>query len=96
MLEDILEVELHTISAIFILIAAIIPFYISIKLTDKRLKRLTSLLTIFTIIHGGYHILEIFGFAFLADNIVNPLSISILIVFGLSYLKLSREKDNAK
>src|SRR5439155_35804 len=44
-----LETQLHFISAVLILLAAIVPIYLTIKLKDN-LKKLTAILSIFIII----------------------------------------------
>jgi hypothetical protein len=44
-------------------------------------------LATFIAVHGIYHIIDIFGFSFLAEWLFEPISISILIFFGLLYLR---------
>ena len=75
------------ISAILIFAAAVVPIYFSFKLKNN-LRTLMAAVSIFTLVHGSYHILEVFHYEFLAENIVEPLSYAILIVFGLLYLKI--------
>jgi hypothetical protein len=44
-------------------------------------------LATFIAVHGIYHIIDFFGFSFLAEWLFEPMSISILIFFGLLYLR---------
>jgi hypothetical protein len=44
-------------------------------------------LATFVAVHGIYHITDYFGFSFLAEWLFEPISISILIFFGLLYLR---------
>lgn len=74
-------------SAILILLAAIIPIYFCIKLKNN-FRILMTILSIFAVIHGTYHIFEVVGYEILAENYVEPISYAILICFGLYYLKI--------
>jgi hypothetical protein len=85
-----LENELHFLSAIIILIAIAIPIYIAIQLrhsNNRRLRNLIVVLSIFIAVHGVYHIADFFGFSLLAEWFFEPISVSILILFGLLYLR---------
>jgi hypothetical protein len=44
-------------------------------------------LATFIAVHGICHIIDFFGFSFLAEWLFEPISISILIFFGLLYLR---------
>ncbi len=44
-------------------------------------------LSVFAVIHGLYHVLEVLHYEIAAETIVEPLSYAVLIVFGLAYLK---------
>ena len=50
-------------------------------------------LSIFTLSHGTYHILDILNYEFIAKNIAEPLSYAVLVIFGLMYMrkKISRK-----
>ena len=43
-------------------------------------------------IHGFYHVTGFLGFKFVAEGILEPLSILILIFFGMMYLNTIRTK----
>jgi hypothetical protein len=74
-------------SAILILLAAVIPIYFCIKLKNN-FRILMMILSIFAMMHGIYHIFEVVGYEFLAENVVEPISYAILIGFGLYFLKM--------
>lgn len=87
---NLLETELHFLSAIIILIAVVIPIIIALKLrhsNNRRLRNLIVVLSIFIAVHGVYHIADFFGFSLLAEWFFEPISVSILIFFGLLYLR---------
>ena len=86
------ETQLHFISAVVILLAAIIPIYLTIKLKDN-LKKLTAILSIFILIHAVYQIVGFYGFNLLAEGVFEPLSVAVLIFFGIVYSGLSKEKN---
>lgn len=90
-----METSLHFISAIIILLSALIPIYLTVKLkSNKKLKKLTLILSIFILIHAVYHIAGFFGFNLLADGFLEPLSASILIFFGIVYSGMSKSRKN--
>lgn len=80
------------ISTVLIFIAAVIPIYFSIKLQNS-FRVLMIVLSIFTLSHGTYHILDILNYEFIAKNIAEPLSYAVLVIFGLMYMrkKISRK-----
>lgn len=82
---DFLEINLF--DSVAVLIAAAIPIYLSFYV-QGTLRILTVLLSIFVLIHALYHILEVFDYEDIADTIILPLSILLLIVFGLVYLRV--------
>jgi DMSO/TMAO reductase YedYZ heme-binding membrane subunit len=86
--------ELHFISAIFILIATVIPIYLSLKLKNNLLlRKLTILLSIFIFIHSFYHIAGSLGSELLAEGLLEPLSVIVLVVFGVMYLNVIKTKE---
>jgi len=89
-----IESELDLISAALIFFAAIIPAYLSLKLRGDIVK-LTISLTAFIVIHGIYHLVRMQGLESMADNIFEPASVVMLIVFGLTYLGVSQKKKEA-
>lgn len=86
-----LESQLHFFSAIFILFAAVVPIYLTIKLRND-LRKLVLILTIFILVHSLYHIAGFFGLTILSEAVFQPLSVAILIYFGIIYYELTRPK----
>jgi hypothetical protein len=84
--------ELNLLSAIAILSSVVVPIYLSMKVR-KPIRTLTLILSAFVLMHAAYHLAIILGFEFLGAGIFDPLSVLILIVFGLSYLRLGRRKN---
>lgn len=81
----------HVISVIAIFSAAIIPIYISIKVsgTNKfRIRTITIILALFILIHGLYHLAELFGYRILGEGLLEPLSVVILILFGIMMIRI--------
>jgi len=72
--------------------AAGVPIYLCIKL-DGHLKLLTGLLACFVIIHGIYHALDVFGYGELGEGLFDPLSIVLLISFGITYWRIRKKKE---
>jgi hypothetical protein len=81
-----LETDLHFVSAIAIFLAAAVPIYLTIKLkNNNNLRKLTLILTIFILTHAIFHVTGFFGFNFLAEGVFEPLSVVVLIFFGIVY-----------
>ncbi len=81
---EILEINLFNSIAIFV--SSVIPIYLSFRVKGY-LRKLTILLSIFAISHAIYHTSEVIGFQNIAEEIIEPLSLVILIIFGLTYWK---------
>jgi hypothetical protein len=79
-----LEIQLHFISAIAIFLAAVFPIYLTLKLKDN-LRKLTLILTIFILTHAIFHVTGFLGFNFLAEGVFEPLSVAVLIFFGIAF-----------
>ncbi len=86
-----IESQLDLISAILIFVAAIIPVYLSLKLKGN-IRILTIVLAAFIILHGLYHTVRMQGLGSMADGVFEPVSIVMLIGFGLTYLATSNRK----
>lgn len=86
---------LNLFSAIIIFASMTIPAYLVTKLRGK-VRQLTLLLTIFTIIHGFYHVAVILGFEFVGTGLLEPLSVAVLIIFGLTYLRIIRSNEKTR
>jgi len=77
---------------VLVFAAAGVPIYLCIKL-DGHLKLLTGLLACFVITHGIYHALDVFGYGDLGEVLFDPLSIAILISFGITYWRIRKKKE---
>jgi hypothetical protein len=86
------ETQLHFVSAVVILLASIIPIYLTIKLKDN-LKKLTAILSIFILIHAVYQVVGFLGLTLLADGVFEPLSVAVLIFFGIIYSGFAKPKN---
>jgi hypothetical protein len=53
-------------------------------------------LAIFVAVHGIYHIIDFFGFSFLAEWLFEPISIAILIFFGVLYMRTYQTTQEIK
>ena len=76
-----LETQLHFISAVAIFLSAVVPIYLTARLKNNKLKKLTLVFSIFILIHSVYHVTGFFGFYFLAEGVFMPLSVVALIFF---------------
>jgi len=80
-------IEINIVNSIAIFFASVIPLYLSLHLKGN-FQKLTILVGIFAIVHAIYHSMEVFGFEEIAENIIEPLSVLVLVVFGLWYLRI--------
>lgn len=83
------EIGINIIDAILVFAAAAIPLFIAIKL-DGKLRIISLILFVFVIIHGIYHVSEVLTYEKIGDDLIQPLSIAILIVFGLAYMRVGK------
>ena len=88
--------QLHLVSALFVFAAAIVPIYLSFRLTNAKYKSLLIALAVFIIFHGIYHVFGSVGNEFLASSVFEPLSAAALVVFGAMYLLAVRNVGNEK
>ena len=89
-----IEIQLQFISAIIILASTAVPIYLTIKLKDN-LKKLTLILTVFILIHAVYHVLGFLGYSLLAERVFQPLSVAVLIFFGMVYSGFTKPKNGS-
>ena len=82
------------LSSLLVFVVGIVFIYLSIKL-KAPLRRLTVAFAAFVIIHGSYHVVRVFGYEFVADNILEPISVAVLILFGIIFFKIKRKKQEA-
>jgi hypothetical protein len=87
-----IEIQLQYFSAIIILASSAVPIYLTIKLKDN-LKKLTLILTIFILIHAVYHVFGFLGYSLLAEGVFQPLSVAVLIFFGIVYSGFIKPKN---
>ncbi|MGB7955114.1 MAG: hypothetical protein WCF23_14140 [Candidatus Nitrosopolaris sp.] len=87
-----IEIQLQFISAIIILASSAVPIYLTIKLKDN-LKILTLILTVFVLIHAVYHVFGFLGYSLLAEGVFQPLSVAVLIFFGIVYSGFTKPKS---
>ena len=83
----------NLIQAIVYFIAATVPVYFILKLKNtnndndkKHLRNMTILLVSFILIQGVYHFAGTIGFKLFAKGLLEPLSIMVLLSFGILYL----------
>ena len=79
------------VNGVVAFLANAIPIYLTIKL-NNNLKRLTVVLSIFILIHAVYCWLGYFGFDFLSDGVFEPLSAAVLMLFGIFYYWIVKQK----
>ena len=83
----------NLIQALVYFIAATVPVYFILKLKNtnndndkKHLRNMTILLVSFILIQGVYHFAGTIGFKLFAKGLLEPLSIMVLLSFGILYL----------
>lgn len=81
---------LHLVSTVLVFLAAAVPAYMSFRLKGN-FRKLTLLLSLFILIHGFYHASMVAGLPFLANDILEPVSIAALIAFGLYYMRVTKK-----
>ncbi len=84
------DTSLNIFNAILILSIGAIPAFLALK-TSGNVRILLITLTLFTIIHGIYHLSDAMGLDVLADSVFRPISVGILIIFGLIGFKMGRK-----
>lgn len=93
------QTEILIAQSIIYFIAAAIPIYLTIIAKtkmgndDNHFNRLIIVLASFVLMQGFYHAASYFGYKVLAKGILEPISFSILIFFGIFYLI---SKNNAR
>jgi hypothetical protein len=95
--------EILVIQSIIYFVAASIPIYLAFIAKTKmhnsdgnnHFKRLTVVLASFVLMQGIYHVVNYFGYKVLAKGVLEPLSFSILILFGSFYI-ISRVSTKAE
>ena len=80
-------IEINIINSVAIFFASVIPIYLSYHLKGN-LRKLTILVGVFAVVHAIYHTTEVFGYEEIAENVIEPLSVLILVIFGFWYLRI--------
>ena len=80
-------IEINIINSVAIFFASVIPIYLSFHLKGN-LRKLTILVGVFAIIHAIYHTTEVLGYEEIAENVIEPLSVLVLVIFGFWYLRI--------
>jgi len=86
-----LETQLHLVNGVVALLAAAIPIYLTVKL-NNNLRQLTAILSIFILVHAVHSWLGFFGFDFLSDGVFEPISAAVLMLFGIFYYWIAKQK----
>src|SRR5215467_5213253 len=82
---------LHVVNGVVALLAAAIPIYLTVRL-NNNLRQLTAILSIFILVHAVHSWLGFFGFDFLSDDVFEPLSAAVLMLFGIFYYWIAKQK----
>lgn len=69
------------------LVAALVLAYMAIQVRKLEYRVLFALLILFSLTHAEYHLVLSSGQSLLAQRLLYPLSIWILLVFGVYYLR---------
>jgi hypothetical protein len=86
-----LETQLYLVNGVVALLAAAIPIYLTVRL-NNNLRQLTAILSIFILVHAVHSWLDFFGFDFLSDGVFEPLSAAVLMLFGIFYYWIAKQK----
>jgi hypothetical protein len=85
------ETQLHLVNGVVALLAAAIPIYLTVRL-NNNLRQLTAILSICILVHAVHSWLGFFGFDFLSDGVFEPLSAAVLMLFGIFYYWIAKQK----
>lgn len=86
------ESSLHLISGLGFFSGSVVLSYFSIKSTGM-IRLLAIIFLVFTIVHSLYHVTSYFDQELLSEGLLEPLSVIILILFGLSYLIIKSKQE---
>jgi len=84
-----MEDYLSLLNFLFMLITASAPLYLAVRLRGSkiRLLYLSIGLATFALVHSLYHLAEFLNLDSLADNVFLPLSVVLLVVYGIYYYR---------
>lgn len=86
------ETYLHLISGLAFFSGSVVLSYFSIK-SAGRIRLFAIIFLVFTIVHSLYHVTSYFDQELLSEGLLEPLSVIILILFGLSYLIIKSKQE---
>lgn len=86
------ESYLHLLSGIAFFSGSTLLAYFSVK-SKGRIRQLAVVFLIFTVIHSFYHVAYYFGYELLSEGLLEPVSIIILIFFGIFYLLVKSKQE---
>jgi hypothetical protein len=69
--------------------AGIVPLIMAFRVKVHSLRILSLLLGLFAIVHGFYHLASGFQQEFLADVVIEPISLLLLVGLGAYYSKVA-------
>ncbi len=82
-----IESTLNFLAFAALLAVATVPLLISLRVKTPTLRTLSLLLGLFALVHSFYHLADSLGSSFLADVLLEPVSIVFLLGFGFYYSK---------
>lgn len=82
-----LDWTLNFLAWIALFAVGIVPLFMAFRVRVQSLRILSLLLGLFAITHAFYHLADAYAFDFLADTILEPISIVFLLGFGIYYSK---------
>jgi DMSO/TMAO reductase YedYZ heme-binding membrane subunit len=86
------ESYLHLLSGIAFFAGSTVLAYFSAK-SKGRIRQLAIIFLVFTVIHSLYHVAFYFGYELLSEGLLEPVSIIVLIFFGLYYLLVKSKQE---
>ena len=75
------------VDTLALVLTAIVPAYLAFKVRDTSLRILSLLLLAFVISHASFHVANLFQALDLAWGVIQPVSVLLLLAFGLHGLK---------
>lgn len=86
------ESYLHLLSGIAFFAGSTVLAYFSAK-SKGRIRQLAIIFLVFTVIHSFYHVASYFDYELISEGLLEPVSIIILIFFGLNYLLVKSKQE---
>ncbi len=68
--------------------AGIVPLIMAFRIKIRSLRTLSLLLGLFAVVHGFYHLASGYQQDFLADAVLEPISLILLVGLGAYYSKV--------